>query len=111
MNLSGYPVVYINSIDDRIIEYDWLSIEVSPPLFPGMELSITDMRWVVKRVFVDQPQQGMPVLWVLVSPSNDEPFVLDTHIDSLKEIYEFQANRVLGENDTDEGFYGSYELN
>ena len=106
---QGYPCIYIDSLEETILEYDWLSLETHPPFFPGMELSIKDMRWAVERVFVDNLTPQKPCIWVLVAPSNKPPFVTDKHLESLEEIYEFQTNRELGDDGDD--MFKSYELN
>lgn len=86
---AAYPCVYISSLDYEIIQYDWLDITYHPPLFPGMEMDILDARWVVKRVYMDMVDIGKPCIWVLVSPSNDEPFVSEEHLGQILEAYEF----------------------
>ena len=94
---THYPCVYVNTLDEKISDYDWLPIGLQPNFFPGMEMEMQGYRWVIKRVFVSSISAMRPVLYVYIAPAVEDSFVTEEHEAVVDGIYEFHANRQLKE--------------
>ena len=87
METGYYPIIYISSLDDTIIAYDAIRLEVSPMFFPGMEVRAKDGRWEVDRVFVSDVGPGRPSIYVLLIPPVKPTFVKQKHKDFCTKVF------------------------
>lgn len=91
---THYPVVYISTTNDEIVEYDWLEIGIQPYFFPNMELVIQGDIFSVVRVLTSRISDTQPVMYVLVAPCLKNDFVSTKHEEQVQQIYEFQMNQL-----------------
>lgn len=97
--LEHYPVVYISSVDHKVIDWDAFPMGREPNFFKGLELSLGEngARYEVDRVFITQISDTQPVIYVLVDPCKKFGFITKEAVAVTQNIYNHLASQELVE--------------
>lgn len=100
--LSHYPIVYVEAVTNRVLDWDAFPIGREPNLFPGKEMSLQNgLRYQVERVFQTQISSTEPVMFVQMTPATKMGFISNEAVEAVKKIYAHLEEQAQLEEESD----------